>query len=361
MNTQEKINALTTEMPITKNTIEFINIVGTNHRHVDLMYSYINSSDFKNGYHILEDKKDDYFYRDYETHHPELTPKVGKPFNKSETPIYKKCRDEIGKIESKTYNKEIDLNKGISLVLEEGVKHTCGNKCYSHLYFPGPNYRSYDEFIHIFHNTREGGKPFRWGLNHWIGKPTLIQDIQNRIKESQEPIEYTQGGWENKICKDTLNSLREVWACVEAGLYDEGMKLINFNIKIIKDPKLLEMGTFRSPLRRLRSNYFPKALLHLKNNEKEEAYKCFENITSYFQAPAGAWCQVSGTRCLEAAIEMYRLKPTEENKKRCIDFYFATLYPNYIEGGTVGAGLGGPWEALKERIIITHMLKKYVL
>ena len=53
----------------------------------------------------------------------------------------------------------------------------------------------------------------------------------------------------------------------------------------------------------------------------------------------------------EAAIEVYKLNPTEENKNRAIDYYLSSMVTSDIE----------PTEATRERLLITYMLMTEVL
>jgi hypothetical protein len=64
---------------------------------------------------------------------------------------------------------------------------------------------------------------------------------------------------------------------------------------------------------------------------------------------------VAQTRAVEASIQLYKLDPTTKRAKICTELFIRSLLPNFISGHDSDA-----WEAVRERIIITYMLAKYV-
>ena len=310
----------TTYIKTIKEEIEKVNNKGRNHNHNILVYEFVNSPYFKEKWKIINNNTLDYFHNEYDY-----------PIN-----FYGKVKEEIINIEQNLIDKKTDLNTTIDLILDLGVKHISK--------YDLPN-----------------NSIFRFGIN----KIFKNNELENQLINNQEWVYQS-----NEALNLIGINLGLVWVCVENGLYYKGMDLIDFCLSLLNNEKLIEDKAFDHVNRRKMSCYMAKGALHLMNNEKDDAYECFKEITSYFTLPKlypkdvldksdskGLFWRVAANRCLEAAIEMFKLKPNKTNKELCIDLYLKTLLPYYPEE-PIGHD---SWEGIRERVLITYMLKKHVL
>jgi hypothetical protein len=205
---------------------------------------------------------------------------------------------------------------------------------------------------------------YRYGVNPWYNLDKALQDLEltmtwcNEINNHSD-IETggkTYDGW-NSTLMPTL------WACVYAGLIEEGLfisnTIENLIYKIYKNsPK---NGVFLTVLdqppsgRFLMSIHFAQALLYKNSKKLDLAEKYYEKIVQMYKWKGNSPYEIFWTnglnRITEAAIEVYKLNPTEENKNRAIDYYLSSCSSDDIE----------PTEATRERGLITYMLMTEVL
>ena len=221
---------------------------------------------------------------------------------------------------------------------------------------------------HIIGNRYQESNIFRFNGNPYLtpdrifGHMEIAFDQCNQINEVKDDPE--NGGLEfNTWNREMMGS---IWACVYAGLIDEGLYLVetleNLIYRIHKNkPKncifktVLDQPTLG---RFLMTLYMAKARLYLQTEDKKKAEECFEFICSMFSKTGPKKDEYTVhwftglNRVLESSIEVYKLNPTPENKQRCFDFYIKSAeYSQGIE----------PTETVREKGIITYMFIKYVL
>lgn len=215
---------------------------------------------------------------------------------------------------------------------------------------------------------------FRYGLSAWYSKDITLKrleqaiDICNQINKYKDDPET--GGITSNIWNQSL--MASIWQCVYVGLYEEGFYLIetienlidkiweyeNQYKKRLKNyvfPNVLDQPTLG---RFIMSLNFAKAQFYLYLKQPQKAEECFEKIVQLHHKKGNhprykVYWPNGLNRVTEAAIEVYKLNPTEENKNRSIDYYLNSTFdsnPN-IE----------PTEATRERLLITYMLMTKVL
>jgi len=221
---------------------------------------------------------------------------------------------------------------------------------------------------HIIGNEYQEHNVFRFNANPFLDSNRVFQHMEiafeqcnqiNKFKDDPENGNLNFKSWNKEM-------MGSIWACVYGGLIDEGLYLIetleNLIYRIQKNkPKNCVFKTVLdqpTPGRFLMSLYMAKARLYLQTGDKSKAIECFEFITSMFKSESEnkkyyIYWFTGLNRVLEAAIEVYKLNPTKENKKRCFDFYIksALIDPQGIE----------PTETVREKGIITYMFVKHVL
>jgi len=305
----------TTYIKTIKEQIEAVNNKGRNHNHNTLVYEFINDPYFIEKWNVLMNNTSNYFHNEYDC----------------QDSFYGKVKEELMSIEQNLIDKKIDLNATIDLILDLGVKHISK--------YDLPN-----------------NSVFRFGINRTFKN----NELEDQLIYNQEWVCQS-----NEALRLIGINLGLVWTCVENGLYHKGIDLVNFCLSLLNNEKLIEDKAFDHVNRRKMSCYMVKGALHLMNNEKDKAYKCFEEISTYFTPSSlhseqtnhnGLYWRVGATRSVEAAIEMFKLKPNKTNKELCIDLYLKTLLPYYEEGQN-----SDKWESVRERVLITYMLKKHVL
>ena len=221
--------------------------------------------------------------------------------------------------------------------------------------------------LHLLVEHLKDEYQFRYSVNSWYNDlEDTLKKLKSTLNLSNQINKYKNdpetGGLKSNVWNSAL--MTSIWNCVYAGLYEEGFYLIetieNLINKIDKfKPKnsvfknVLDQPT---PGRFIMSLYFAKAQLYLQQKEYKKAEECFETITQLYinkgNHPQYEVYWFNGlNRVTEAAIEVYKLNPTEENKNRAIDYYLSSTYDYDIE----------PTEATRERLLITYMLMTEVL
>ena len=208
---------------------------------------------------------------------------------------------------------------------------------------------------------------FRFHDNSWNNPEVPLQHIEyalnlcNQINSYTLDPETTGVSGEKSWNREIMGS---IWACVYGGLIEEGLYIIqtieDLIFKIHSQsglptncvfPTVLDQST---PGRFLKSLRMPKARLYMSNGELKKAEATFKSIVDLCMFTNDSKYRVywdNGlNRITEAAIEVYNLNPTQENKDRCLDFYYKSTNTT-IE----------PTEAVRERCLITYMLMRDVL
>lgn len=221
---------------------------------------------------------------------------------------------------------------------------------------------------HIIGNKYEKHNIFRFNANPFLTPDRIFSHMEiafdqcdqiNEVKDDPENGGLKFNTWNREM-------MGSIWACVYAGLIDEGLYLIetleNLIYRITENqPKncvfktVLDQPTLG---RFLMTLYMAKARLYLQTEDKKKAEECFEFICSLFNTVGPkryeyrVYWFTGLNRVLEASIEVYKLNPTPENRQRCFDFYIQSIqHPAGIE----------PTETVREKGIITYMFIKHVL
>jgi tetratricopeptide (TPR) repeat protein len=213
---------------------------------------------------------------------------------------------------------------------------------------------------------------FRYGACPWSNKDVTLERLESALNVCNEINKYKDdpetGGVKSNIWNSAL--MTSIWNCVYAGLYEEGFYLIETIENLInklgdyesihkKRPtncvfkNVLDQGTLG---RFIMSLNFAKAQLYLYLKQPQKAEECFETITQLYNGKGNhpkykVYWHNGLNRVTEAALEVYKLNPTEENKNRAIDYYLSSTFDSNIE----------PTEATRERLLITYMLMTEVL
>jgi tetratricopeptide (TPR) repeat protein len=206
------------------------------------------------------------------------------------------------------------------------------------------------------YNVNPGGN----NLEDTLEKLKLTLDLSNKINKHKNDSET--GGLKSNSWNSIITP--SIWNCVYLGLYQEGFYIIetleNLIDKINKlkpnNPIFKNVLDQPTPGRFIMSLNFAKAQLYLQQKEYKKAEECFENIAQLYREKGNHskyevyWAN-GLNRVTEAAIEVYKLSPTKENKNRAIDYYLSSTFISDIE----------PTEATRERLLITYMLMTEVL
>lgn len=209
------------------------------------------------------------------------------------------------------------------------------------------------------------GAFWRYNANHWVDKERTLEWLEYSLDLCNQINKYKSDPETNGILVNTWNNkfTQALWACVYGGLTEEGLYIIQTVedlIRKIKDNKpksCVFKGVLDQPTygRFMMSLYFAKAQIYLQLNELDKAEAAFEFIARLYRGKYDSEFEVYWTtglnRVTEAAIEVYKLNPTEENKQRAIDYYQSTCFTDLLE----------PTETVRERGLITYMFMKYVL
>lgn len=212
---------------------------------------------------------------------------------------------------------------------------------------------------------------FRFGIDKWRTEEVINTQL-DRLASSLEVINTIEknldkpdiGGFKYKYWNDLMT---DIWACAYTGLFPEALYCLNILEKLIIKlteeegenpvfPLVLDQGT---NARFLMSVYMLRTKIYVAQGKIDLAIKDYETIASYYEfdplnlsnRPYKIWWFTGLNRVTEAAIEIYKFNPTEENKQRCIEYY-------------INCCKFGPYdntESTRERGLITYMLMKYVL
>ena len=211
------------------------------------------------------------------------------------------------------------------------------------------------------------GNLFRFSANQWNVLDRTLDYLEKAIELCNEVNLHKDdpetGGFDGGKAwnKELMHS---IWACVYGGLYEEGMYLINtmehLIFKIHDAPTFPKNRVFETvldqptPGRFLKTLRMAKARLYLLEGNKAKAEETFESIVNLGKFTNNGTYRVYWSnglnRITEAAIEVYKLNPTEENKERCLKYYHMSTNTD-IE----------PTESVRERGLITYMLMRDVL
>ena len=298
--------------------------------------NYISHNHYNLGLELAETN----FFKTYHSKLPD-----GPPSWENAVPIYDKVRKELMQINELILEKK-KLTKPILIKILKGlVTHMCA------LDKTAPDY-------------------FRFGIDKWRGDNFSSQldklektfEVINTIDQNLDKPDI--GGFQYKYWNDTMSDL---WACAYAGLYEEALYLIDVLERLIIKindgscsnpvfPKVLDQGT---NARFLMSLYMLRTKIYKVQNKIDLAIKDYKTIVSFSNLNSQnnadrsylIWWFTGLNRVTEAAIEIYKLKPTEENKQQCIDLYIHCCNFNSFDNT----------ESTRERGLITYMLMKYVL
>lgn len=221
---------------------------------------------------------------------------------------------------------------------------------------------------HIISNKVDLHQPFRFYSNPWACIDCSINRIRDIIPTIKSIDSYQNDPETNNFKSQNWNEiLTSIWSLLYAGFHEEGLFIVktleNLIYKIYKyNPEnVVFEGILNQPslARFLMSIYFVKAKLFLLKGDKISASEIYEKICSFSSFNYEnisdyrmiIFWYTGQTRIVESAIELYKLNPTEKNRKRCIDFYLESCKSTDIE----------PTEALRERGYITFSLAKYIL
>jgi len=216
---------------------------------------------------------------------------------------------------------------------------------------------------------------FRWAVWVWGRDKIILKKLEESFNICNQINKYKDDPETGGVTCETRyfwnhEFMPSIWNCVYAGLYDEGFYLIETTENLIEKiwehkkqyKKLPNNCVFHNILdqnnlgRYVMSLGFAKAQLYLGLKEFKKAEECFENITQLYRGKGNHPKHIihwpnGYNRITEAAIEVYKLNPTEENKNRAIDYYLSSTYTYDIE----------PTESTRERLLITYMLMTEVL
>jgi hypothetical protein len=215
----------------------------------------------------------------------------------------------------------------------------------------------------------------RFRLNCWEDvEITLTQleeafEVLNTIEKYQDDPET--GGFVYKYWNKLTSDL---WACCQGGLHEEGLYLV----KVLKD-LILKIDTYSKAHGKLPNNCVFKGVLDQQTlgrflktlwmgeakiyeslGETEKMVECYEEIGKLFCSDkyplestliSGVHWFTGQTRVIEALIQVYKHKPSNELKEKIIGCYIDSCKFYEYE----------PTESVRERGIITYMLAKYVL
>ena len=221
---------------------------------------------------------------------------------------------------------------------------------------------------HIIGNKYEVHNIFRFNSNPFLTPDRIFNHIETALTQCNQINEVKNDPENGGLAFNTWNRemMGAIWACVYAGLIDEGLYLVETLENLIyrineNEPKncvfktVLDQPTLG---RFLMTLYMAKARLYLQTGDNKKAEECFEFIASMFRKEGPKRKQyyiywfTGLNRVLEAAIEVYKLNPTPENKQRCFDYY--------IQSAEFAPGIE-PTETTREKGIITYMFIKHVL
>ena len=221
--------------------------------------------------------------------------------------------------------------------------------------------------ILLVEHIKGGSYIFRFGVGYWsndviartlnkLEEGIKICNVLNQYKDDPETNNFTIEGWNSSI-------LGSLWACLYTGLIDEGMYIVNTLDKFLTKIATYQSNNLVFPEvkldyigRHALSLYMVKAQFHLILNETEKAKETFNYITQFHNQKGNnpyfkVWWITGLNRLTEAAIEVYKLEPTEENKNRAMDYYLDSIKTEWLEHT----------ETVRERLLITYMLMTEVL
>ena len=221
---------------------------------------------------------------------------------------------------------------------------------------------------HVIGNKYQVHNIFRFNANPFLTPDRIFNHMEiafeqcnqiNEVKDDPENGGLKFNTWNREI-------MGSIWACVYAGLIEEGLYLINTLENLIHRVNKNQPTNcvFKTVLdqptlgRFLMTLYMAKARLYLQIGENQKALDVFESVCSMFiddrpkKGEYNIYWFTGLNRVLETSIEVYKLNPTEKNKQRCFDFY--------INSAKHSLGIE-PTETVREKGIITYMFIKYVL
>lgn len=208
-------------------------------------------------------------------------------------------------------------------------------------------------------------KLFRYSANPWSSKERTLDYLEQTLTLCNNINKYKDDPETNNIQTNIWNSVftQSIWACVYAGLTDEGLYIIQTTEDLIRKvkntkptnpvfKKVLDQPTYG---RYMMTIYFAKAQIYKQLGKLDKTEEAFEFIAQLYRGKHDNEFKVYWTtglnRVTEAAIEVYKLNPTEVNKQRALNYYLDTCFTADLE----------PTETVRERGLITYMLMKYVL
>jgi hypothetical protein len=218
---------------------------------------------------------------------------------------------------------------------------------------------SFDE--HLEQIAIQGHPVFRFGINRCNNKDFLPR-LKNVFKKANRIKHYRRKKSSLEEQKAEWNDIRAtgiyecLWGCVEAGLVSHGEFLAETLLKLLECPKISDNNQ-----RRQLSTYLALGRLYLGAKDKKKAYAIFSKIPPLQQRIERdpqigfLYGRVGQTRCVEGALEMYKLRHTKTNRSLCNELYLRSFLSYFQPGHQADV-----WEAVRERILITFMLIKYV-
>ncbi len=326
-----------------------IDKVGINHNHNSLFIELFNTKTYKKAWNTLRRNEPEW------------------PYGALTQTIREEIKSQMWAIEDKIKAKSPDPYKtekfpdDINLNLLKQILALSAKHLYPDLH-AHQNVNNFEEHLQSIHNS--GYAVFRFGINkcNSLNFLPMLEGVFNLINSNSlkhynnnnSTLAEKKGDWD---AIRSVGSMESLWGCVEGGLVSHGEFIAYTLLDILECPKISDNNE-----RRKVSVYLALGRLYLGVRDKKKAYRIFSKIPplmARFENPnphrGFIFWRSSQTRCVEAAIEVYKLRRTAKNRSLCNELYLRSLFPYFSEGQDSDA-----WEAVRERIIITLMLIKYV-
>ena len=231
--------------------------------------------------------------------------------------------------------------------------------------------------LYLLVDHLNGNYKFRYYVNIWrVDFERILSNLESTLDLCNQLNQYKDDPESGGIVVSDFNgrylksqvwnnvTMPTIWASIYIGLIEEGLYMIETLEELINKihkfkskngvfPTVLDQN---NPGRYIMTLYFAKAQIYLQQKGYKKAEECFELITQLYKGKGNhpkyvvRWPN-GYNRITEAAIEVYKLNPTEENKNKAIDYYLSSTVIDDIE----------PTESTRERLLITYMLMTEIL
>lgn len=199
--------------------------------------------------------------------------------------------------------------------------------------------------------------PCRWGYNRYISEHDYdnVIKVQNNIDLINKKLNEEDFEWES-LEMEWHSFLALAWTLIQCGLgkyaldivdplfelhtkeYKENKSIISFVMPALnQDYKLRIKGTLS----------WIKAFAHKQIGENEKYYNTLNNYVKYYEKVGCDHYNVSN-RVLEASVLVYKQKPTQENRERCLK----------LLQHTCSLFMDEPTECIRERGLVIYDLAK---